>query len=329
VLRLFAATLVLISHSFDIRRISGGDPLMQASSGQYSLSSVGLAIFFVMSGFLVSKSLDQTKSVRIFLSKRFLRIWPGLMANIFFTIIVTGLFFTTLNLHDFFANFQTIKYLFLNASMIKTTSWLPGAFQNKPVNISIWTIPVEVRLYLLLLISYLSGGFGKKYLMLIGWFLGILFFIGLICHFPYISKIPRPFIWDSGLMMFFLSGSVAYVFRQKLKFNIIIWVVFFAVWAMLAKTLPSIRYVLDFPFFTYTILFFGSGIYVLPFFKIDLSYGIYLYGYPIQVAVQSLMGNRLNLLEFLLIVTFITVLLAIGSWNWVEKKALLLKKALS
>jgi peptidoglycan/LPS O-acetylase OafA/YrhL len=328
-LRLLAATLVLISHSYDIRGIREGDPLFQASAGRYSFSSVGLTIFFVISGFLVSMSLDQTKSARIFLLKRFLRIWPGLAINILFTVIATGFFITVLPLSDFFLNSQTIKYLLLNASTIKSTSWLPGAFHNKPVNISLWTIPIEVRLYLILLMSSLLGIFSRKYLMLICWFLGILFCIALVFHFSFVSIIPRPIIWDSSLMMFFLSGSVAYIFRQKIKFNAFICVALLLVYIFLAKVLPSLRYVLEFPFLTYSILFFANGIYVFPLLKIDLSYGIYLYSYPVQAAVQFLFGNSLNLVEFFIIITVVTVLFAIASWYFIEKKALMLKKSLT
>ena len=62
-----------------------------------------------------------------------------------------------------------------------------------------------------------------------------------------------------------------------------------------------------------------------PFLRSDLSYGIYLYGYPVQIAVQSVLGNTLNAEQCLFVAIFVTLLLAIASWNLVEKRALLLK----
>jgi peptidoglycan/LPS O-acetylase OafA/YrhL len=327
-LRLVAASLVLISHTYDVRGISGNEPLLHISAGQYSLSGVGLSIFFTISGFLVSKSLDETPSVKVFLLKRFLRIWPGLIVNILFTIFVTGLFFTVLKFADFLIDPQTIKYLLVNATLVKSNLWLPGTFEGLPVNVSLWTIPVEVRLYILLLIGYLTGVFRRKYIMMIVWIGCILFFIFLCSQFSFIHKIPRPVIWDSSLIMFFLSGSVAYVLRANLKFNLLTWVTLFTFWVIAAKLLPSYRLVFDFPFLTYTILFFGKGIYTFPFLKTDLSYGIYLYGYPVQAGIQYILGNKLNFLQFLLIAIIITVLLAIASWNLVEKRALSKKASL-
>jgi peptidoglycan/LPS O-acetylase OafA/YrhL len=324
-LRLLAASFVFIAHAYAIRGAGGQEFLVRISSGRYSLSGIGLTIFFTISGFLVSKSLDQTASVKYFLFKRFLRIWPGLMVNILLTIIVTGLFFTVLGFSSFLPDPQTIKYLLVNISLVKAVLWLPGAFGGKPVNISLWTIPVEVRLYILLLIGYLVGLFKKKLWMIMIWSAAILFFIDLDVKGPFISMISKPLIWDSGLFMFFLSGSMAYFLRDHLKFKGLIWIGMLVCWLMAFKWLPHYRSVLDFPFFTYTILFFGYGMMTFPFIRSDLSYGIYLYGYPVQIAVQSVLGNKLNTLQNLLVAIFITLLLAIASWNLVEKRALLLK----
>jgi peptidoglycan/LPS O-acetylase OafA/YrhL len=324
-LRLLAASFVFISHSYAIRGIADQEFLIRISSGRYSLSGLGLTIFFTISGFLVSKSIDQTPSVKSFLFKRFLRIWPGLMVNILLTIMITGLFFTVLTFSSFLSDSQTIKYLLVNISLVKAVLWLPGAFGSRPVNISLWTIPVETRLYLLLLIGWLAGLFKKKIFMIILWSAAILFFIDLHAGGYLISIIPKPLIWDSGLFMFFLTGSLAYFFREYLKFNAFIWMGMLACRLLAFKWLPQYSSILDFPFFSYTILFFGYGIMTFPFIKSDLSYGIYLYGFPVQIAVQSVFGNTLNTVQNLFIAIFITLILATASWNLIEKRALLLK----
>ena len=324
-LRLIAASLVFIAHFYTLRGTDGLDFLLRISSGRYSLSGIGLSIFFTISGFLVSKSLDQSTSLKSFLFKRFLRIWPGLTVNILLTILVTGLFFTNLKFSNYLVSFQTLKYLLINISLIKAIIWLPGAFGGRPVNVSLWTIPVEVRLYLLLVIGYVAGLFKKKYWMIILWFAAILFFIDLIAKGPLISIIPKPLLWDSRLFMFFLCGSLAYFFRDHLKFSALIWIGMLACRLITFKWLPLYIMIFDFLFFSYTILFFAYGVITIPFLRSDLSYGIYLYGYPVQIALQSVLGNKLNTVQYLFIAIFLTLLMAIASWNLVEKRALKLK----
>ncbi len=143
-LRLIAASFVFIAHAYAIRGASDQELLVRISSGRYSLSGIGLTIFFTISGFLVSKSLDQTISVKSFLFKRLLRVWPGLTVNILLTIMVTGLFFTSLRFSTFLMDPQTIKFLLINISLVKAVLWLPGAFGGRPVNISLWTIPKPI-----------------------------------------------------------------------------------------------------------------------------------------------------------------------------------------
>ena len=267
-LRLIAASFVFIAHAYAIRGAGDQELLVRISSGRYSLSGIGLTIFFTISGFLVSKSLDQTVSVKSFLFKRFLRVWPGLTVNILLTIVVTGLFFTSLRFSTFLMDPQTIKFLLVNISLVKAVLWLPGSFGGRPVNISLWTIPVEVRLYLLLLVGSLVGLFKKKIRMIILFAVAILYFIDLYAQGPLIGLIPKPLIWDSGLFMFFLTGSLAYFFREHLKFNVYIWMGMLVCWLIAFKWMPIYSPILDFPFFTYTILFFGYGIMTLPNIKI-------------------------------------------------------------
>ncbi|HEX3769121.1 MAG TPA: acyltransferase, partial [Puia sp.] len=266
-----------------------------------------------------------TRSIKFFLLKRFLRIWPALFINILLTILVTGLFFTVLPFSVFLTDPQTFKYFFVNISLVKSVLWLPGAFGNKPANVSLWTIPVEVRLYILLLAGYLMGVFKKKTWMIVIWSAAILFFIDLHAKGPLIGLVPKSLLWDSGLIMFFLNGSLAYFFRDYLKFRVFIWLVMLVCWLVAFRWLPQYSPVLDFPFFVYTILYFGYGITAFPFIKSDLSFGIYLYGYPVQIAVQSFLGNELTTVQCLLTAIFVTLLLSVASWNLVEKRALLLK----
>lgn len=57
----------------------------------------------------------------------------------------------------------------------------------------------------------------------------------------------------------------------------------------------------------------------------DFSYGIYIYGFPVQQTIVYFMDNRVNVLEMIVLSFLFTIPLAIFSWFAVEKKALKLK----
>jgi peptidoglycan/LPS O-acetylase OafA/YrhL len=162
-LRLIAALLVLITHSFILRGMYSKEPLVILSSNKLNFSVLGLAIFFSISGFLVCRSVMETRLATDFLLKRFLRIWPALFVNVIFTVFVVGLIFTSLTISEYLTHPQTFKFLFFNISLFKTTQFLPGVFAGKPVNTPLWTIPAEVKLYLLLLIASKAGLLKKNY----------------------------------------------------------------------------------------------------------------------------------------------------------------------
>ena len=71
-LRLVAATLVLVSHSFVV--VGAAEPFV----GHFLQGTLGVDIFFAISGFLVAKSWFSQPRLRAFAVKRGLRIGPAL-----------------------------------------------------------------------------------------------------------------------------------------------------------------------------------------------------------------------------------------------------------
>jgi peptidoglycan/LPS O-acetylase OafA/YrhL len=100
-LRIFAALLVILSHSFAISG-SSYEPLLSLSK-YISLGGLGLAIFFIISGYLITKSWVEHPSAFRFLSSRFLRIIPGLFVVTLLSILVLGPLVTNLSLSEYFA----------------------------------------------------------------------------------------------------------------------------------------------------------------------------------------------------------------------------------
>ncbi len=59
----------------------------------------------------------------------------------------------------------------------------------------------------------------------------------------------------------------------------------------------------------------------------DISYGLYLYAYPVQQLLIKAFQPRLNTLSLFLTATAVTTLFAAASWQFVEKPFLRLKRS--
>ena len=115
-MRLIAALLVVVSHTFPL---SGQPPL--TIMGVEDLGALGVSIFFVISGFLVSASY--LRDPKAYLLKRVLRIEPGLIAALAITVVALG-FMTTAPTADYAP--RAAMYVLRNALFIPTDHDLPG-----------------------------------------------------------------------------------------------------------------------------------------------------------------------------------------------------------
>ena len=161
-IRFLAASAVIYAHAFNLQNLR--DPL-ESVTGR-STGSLAVAIFFSLSGFLIAKSITTRESLMEFLIARALRILPALLVVNFLVVIVAGLVWTNLGTGDFFANPESWSYFFWNSSLLKCQFQLPGVFEQNPygpaVNGSLWTLPVEARMYGLVFLAGLTSVlFGK------------------------------------------------------------------------------------------------------------------------------------------------------------------------
>ncbi len=156
-LRLLAALMVVLSHSYPIALGSSfPEPPSPMLDLGCSLGTVGVYLFFAISGILVTKSFIERKSVIHFAVYRVLRIYPAIIVCLIFTTFIIGPIFS--NTPGYLVDLQIYQH-FLHNSMLITNvySSLPGVFANNPlpfaINNSIWTLVWELRAYSILLVG--------------------------------------------------------------------------------------------------------------------------------------------------------------------------------
>ncbi len=156
-LRLFFACLVIFSHSPSILT---GNREFEPHFGPATFGEIAVDGFFLISGFLITKSFVRSVSVVDYFKKRVLRIYPGFVVNILLcTFVLAPLVGAGLSVFQFPNVVQTLLRLLL-LSLAK----LPGVFPGMPmpsVNGSAWTIPYEFRCYILVAALGLTGAYAR------------------------------------------------------------------------------------------------------------------------------------------------------------------------
>ena len=156
-IRFLAALSVLFGHSVGVLGLPSAYEFFFDHLG-LSLAEMAVDVFFVTSGFLVTASLINRGNLIAFLWARVLRIYPALWVMLALTVFVLAPALTTLPLADFFSAAKTWDYFAKCATLIGGVRYsLPGVFDAMPLkgefNGSLWTLPIEFRLYL-----YLAAG---------------------------------------------------------------------------------------------------------------------------------------------------------------------------
>lgn len=325
-LRLMLAWSVLYRHGFGIAYSQGiSDPLNDIFKGSLWIGELAVNGFFALSGFLVIGSLVKRGVVDYAIS-RSLRIFPALIICVFASVFLLGFLMTSLSASTYFSDPSTWRYL-SNAAAFPKVQWLlPGVFEThsqKAVNGSLWTLTVEVRCYSLLALAGIFGCLQNRGLANFT-LVGALLFG---CYsFEAIPLIGERMKWARP-SLYFLIGALAYINRSAIPLDIRLC----ALAALLSYfSFGSAWFDFVFPSaFVYLLLYL---VYATPYVDIDgrvgdLSYGIYIYAWPVQQWVVSLdpsEGPYSNILWSSLVV----FCLAYFSWHWIEQPSLRLKKRL-
>ncbi len=318
-LRLLAATLVVLGHSYVLAgpgRIFD-DPVYRLLGHSFS-HLAGVMMFFTLSGLLITLAWQRRPDIRYFLRSRAMRILPALIACVSVSALLLGPLLTSEPLQRYLGSAQPWVYIGGNASLLHLQWLLPGVFETNPgsdhVNGSLWTLPVEAGLYLVVAALGLIGA-----LHLRAWIanLAVLGIAIAFLHGP--LSAPGNTALEPALVAFFTFGALCCINRRWLPISgwillgigVLAWlfrnsgayplllalsIAYATLWLAYAPRLPEVR----------------LG---------DLSYGTYLWGFPVQQTLIAGFDLRSPLLVFCLALP-VTLLLAALSWRLIERPCL-------
>jgi peptidoglycan/LPS O-acetylase OafA/YrhL len=339
VLRLVAAAMVLVSHSFVV--VGAHEPHV----GHFPLGTLGVEIFFAISGFLVAKSWFSQPRLRAFAVKRGLRILPALIVTVLACAFVLGPAVTDLSSHAYLGSSATYTYEVDNVvatatgSVIRDVSHaLPGVFADNPdhsVNRSLWTLPIEVQAYMAIALLGLAG------LLTIGLpALAVgLFALSVAPHgIADLPVVGWPLNWVRGadgenahLLAIFAMSALMYRHRARIALRVDLAVVAaIAAVALLGTPLERPALVLCIPYLALFAAYRSWGGLRALASRGDVSYGLYLLAFPVQQTIVHAWDGSLPAPGVVIAIALpITYVLAFASWHLVEKRALRLKGALA
>lgn len=284
-MRFIAALMVIVYHGYVV--VLGGDAgslLLKFTGDRLSLGGVSVGVFFLFGGFLIARSCEHYPEPKKFFSARVLRLFPELLFVVSFTVFVIGPLVTSLSLFDYFTNSETYKYL-LNGLLIMDYK-LPGVFINNPfagvVNGSLWTLPAEFLCYILCFVSYKLTKFDKKKFLL----LSVPVFV--LAAVYYVKFSPLQLSAVRAVLLFYL-GVLVWVFRDQVTTSPVLGLASIVLWfVMVLHGIDNLAMLTVFPVACFC-LAYGMGNHFSTFgTKFELSYGIYLWAFPIQQVLAQL-----------------------------------------
>lgn len=324
-LRMFAAAAVIYGHAYAVVVTHGErDLFARLGWGSYS-GTIAVDLFFIVSGFLVTGSYLRRRNVFAFAWARALRVIPGYASCLVASAFVLGAIYTTLPLATYLAHPGTLDYVQVNLKLGTHLVWrLPEVFVDNPrratINGSIWTLPAEVRMYLWIAFAGAVGVLARRWacsLLLLG-----LFVLGLLAP-EHLWWVPHPaFVRLAGC---FALGVLCYLYRDVIPANgwwlaaciVLAWALRHTPMYPFAFALAEAAFVFWFAYRTHWHGYNRLG---------DYSYGLYLWGFPMQQVVAHHVPSSSPLANAALAFP-LALFAAMLSWHLVEKPAIGLKSA--
>jgi len=341
-LRLILAVLVVYTHACYLGGF-GPELLLVWSHNTITAGTVAVQGFFVISGWLVCRSWRNNPSLGPFLWNRFLRLAPAF----WICLVITAFVFTPMlwSHHDrglvsfFSLSPSPAGYVWHNLvlprSQLTVGPFPSGGLHPGDWNGSLWTLSYEGACYLMVAALGLLGlvtrwrGLGTTLIF-------TLLTLHIVTAFLPADLAPRTLLrlYDTPgklLTLHFLAGAAWAAWPESSSG--LLWSPWVAIALMMTLAMswhfpvhPWLSPIL----FPLALLGLARRPELADFEQRvggDYSYGVYLYGYPVQQILAEFQVHRLGLFAYFAISLLLAFGCALVSWRLVEKPALLWKTA--
>lgn len=323
--RLLAAVCVVVSHSFLLVK---GDPAAEPmSSTPYTLGQHAVNVFFFLSGLMLSRSFAIQPNWRTFATARVLRIFPGLFVCSAVVAWILGPFGTELSIGEYFHDGHTLVYPFASLLVFDRAPLheiFIGSTHPNIVNDPLWTIKYELFAYLVFGLCMSVGLITKRSVALLGCLL-LGTALTLLNSLPgSLSAPPMGSFLRFGFC--FALGVIAYRYRLNIAVHgAPAAVLLLFAYSAIGTVVAQVAFIVG---LAYVAIVIGS-IEIPRITKLtsasDISFGLYLYAWPIQQLVLVTGGASIPVTAHLAISLVFASLFAALSWIIIEKPALSLK----
>lgn len=326
-LRLALAAEVILFHSFPVTGRMPPSALLQL------LFAVGVDGFFAISGFLIARSWLANPRLGEYLTARALRILPGF----YVCLIVTAFVIAPISLAiqggsaaKLLMSVAPFEYVLKNSAVIHLQHDVGGTPLGVPFagdwNASLWSLIWELLCYLAVAVIGIVGLATRR------WISPVLLALAAVSAlllppltFPGVWTIPQLL---ARCAMMFAAGAVMYHWRDVIPAKWSLVAVSVVIVVLASILLPDYRVVAALPL-AYAVIVSGALIRNKRLrLRTDLSYGLYIYAFPMQQLLVIIGLAFLNPVVFFVISTMATLPLAALSWFLVEKRAMALKSRL-
>jgi peptidoglycan/LPS O-acetylase OafA/YrhL len=327
IVRLFGALQVAFVHATEHLQATAFAPVASAL-GFFP----GVPIFFAVSGFLVSLSLERSPSLAQYTLNRSLRIFPALWVCFAFSVLLIVVYGVSIPSVGAFVGWAASQ---LTVLQFYNPGWLRG-FGVGALNGSLWTIPVELQFYAILpLLAVWAARRPKRWgvLLVAAGVLMLLLRALVPAHDTVAAKLlsislpPYLFYFLVGVTLRYAHNAYPGLFRGRA----LLWCIAYALWMAVeiwlgvsgaTGNLLNIVSIILLSGLAIGIAFTRNTLSSRVLGTTDISYGVYIYHMPI---VNALLVSAAVGPVGVLAAIALTVVMASLSWRYVERPAMRLK----